>query len=242
MQKRRGLIGVAIACALGIVTALSMAAAPRSDLIPVDKQQEIAGTVEERSEDFAEEIRPVPEVLASFPDVGDPTDVDDVRQVIADLLTDSVAPGRLDARSHTGAVLPSKLSAEKRRANELFNLSKEAQERRREILEQVYSSGTLIQQDLIAFEKGIGEVLTDDSLADLAYFDNRFLVESTDGVRVDGDTAFVILNGAQRYEMSDGRTHVDGPAQYQVELVRAPTHKYGWLIVERIYIDLAGQG
>lgn len=238
MKVRAKLTTLGLACLIGSGAGLAFATpAPEHERnFPAEKLQEIKDReVQQNSEPL---ISSDPALEPAFKDKGSPEDIDRVKEVLPQLLTDWIAPGRLKE----GTVLPDdknpQPSENQRKQNLALNSTDGQLAAAEQTIAEVFSSRSKVKETVEGIRRSTDEVLTVDSMADLGYFDNAMIISSFDGVAVLADTAIVLANGRQKYTLSNQINYSEPSAQYQLVLVRADSSKYGWLISEMEFVNL----
>ncbi len=216
-MKRAFTIGLAVGLAIGVPMALVAKGVPFGD--------GAAGA----------------KLVVPFASSGDPADIERLTSLSPQLLEDLVAVGRVDPRSEDIAEAGLGLHAdEAAESNRRLNLSAHDHEVR------LYLLGGLVppdeaQHQVAAIEEGLAEVTGLPEHGALAYVSNSFRHDTTDGISIDGDTARVVLRGAQAYELLSGDIAVDRQLQYDLRLVRDESATHGWRLVSQssVFVDEA---
>ena len=156
----------------------------------------------------------MPNVERAFTDSGDSNEVAHMKEIVDDLLTDATAPGRI---------------------NDQTLLERE------QTLRNVYASEMEIAEAAQVYTDGVADVKAGGD-SQSAYSHNEMRIKQFDGVRVTGDTAYVLVQGAQHYTMLDGSEQHEPLSQYKLHLQRSEDTKYGWLITQRAssFVDVSG--
>ncbi|WP_029067700.1 hypothetical protein [Jonesia quinghaiensis] len=161
-----------------------------------------------------ENLDRMPNVERAFVDSGDSADIAHIKEIVDDLLTDATLPGRIDNATSL---------------------------EREETLRNVYTSETEIAETARIYSDGVVDVHAGGD-SQSAYVHNEMRIKQFDGVRVTGDSAYVLFHGAQKYTMLDGSHTEDPISQYKIHLQRSNDTQYGWLITQQAssFVEVSG--
>ena len=163
-------------------------------------------------------------IQESFADSGDTSQIAAIKTQLPKLLRDDAAAGRLT----TGEL-----------ADQSQLQSEDAVEGREQLTEKVWAPSEVAGQSA-TLEEGI-DLVADDPTYE-PYVSNKFVVESWQGVRVDGIQSYAQLAGHQEYKNEDGSWDVDLSKQYQVHLISNSDvgAVYSWLLSDKAAVRLGG--
>ncbi len=214
----------------------------RSDAIPTEKVDELLAVSAVPDDGIDAAVSPVT-LIENFDDSGDQAEIARLKKVAPKILEDLVAVGRVDEATKDVAKARTPGGRKQTAAqNDRINLTPNKRKDRRARLADLLTAKEAREQ-LESIEDGLAEVTADVEASHLAYVANTFRLDRFDGVEVTGDTARVVLRGAQEYRMLAGNLEVDRQLQYDLRLARDKGSKYGWVVVDNnaAFVEEASQ-